>query len=88
LFKEYSASGYVNPKIDYQISFEKEKHDLQKQIDDFNALISKDVSFIKDKQKEVNKNRRQVKKLKFKLDECSEKDPNISAKNSSSSSSF
>jgi hypothetical protein len=64
LFKEYSTSCYVNDKLDQQInmkftpktillsiSIEKEKHNLQKQIDDFNVLTSKDVLFIKNEQK-------------------------------------
>jgi hypothetical protein len=47
--------------VQLSISIEKEKQELQKQIDSYNLLISCDMSFIKDKQKEVNKNRKQVK---------------------------
>jgi hypothetical protein len=34
---------------------EKEKQDLQKQIDNFNTLISKNIPLIKNKQKELHK---------------------------------
>jgi hypothetical protein len=74
LFKYNSASGSVDDKLDQQINMkfthktvilllniEKDKQDLQKQIDDFNTLISKDLLFIKDKQKEVRKNRNKLK---------------------------
>jgi hypothetical protein len=57
LFKDNRASSYEDARIDYQtdmnytpksvllsVSIEKEKNDFQKQIDDFNVLISKDVS--------------------------------------------
>jgi hypothetical protein len=66
---------------------EKEQQDLQKQRNDFNVLISKDLLFIKEKQKEVNKNRREVKKLTYKLDEYKQKDLFTLSNNSSSSSS-
>jgi activator of HSP90 ATPase len=44
------------------------------------------MSFIKDKQKELAKNRKEVKQLKYKLDEYIQKDSYISINNSSSSS--
>jgi ribosomal protein L18E len=44
------------------VSIEKENHDLQKQIDNYNLLISNNISFIKDIQKELAKIRREVKK--------------------------
>jgi peptidoglycan hydrolase CwlO-like protein len=65
----------------------KEKQNLQKQIDNFNVLIFKDLLFIKDKRKEVNKNRREVKKLKYKLDEYVQKELFVSSTNFSFSSS-
>jgi hypothetical protein len=40
------------------VNTEKEKQDLQKQIDNYNLLISNNMSFIKDKQKELAKNRK------------------------------
>jgi hypothetical protein len=56
MFKVNINPGYVDDKIDYQtdmtyiyksvlllLSIEKEKQDLQKQIDNFNILISKDM---------------------------------------------
>jgi hypothetical protein len=78
------------------VSTEKEKQDLQKQIDNYNLLISNNMSFIKNKQKEPAKNRKQVKQLKYKLDEFVQKDPFISmnyfssfsSSSSSSSSTF
>jgi peptidoglycan hydrolase CwlO-like protein len=45
------------------VSIEKEKQELQKQIDNYNLLISENMSFIKDKQKELAKNRKEVKQL-------------------------
>jgi hypothetical protein len=69
LFKTNKSPGYIDDKLDQQfnikstpktvilsLNIEKDKQDLQKQIDDFNVLISKDLLFIKDKQKEVRKN--------------------------------
>jgi hypothetical protein len=44
------------------------------------------MSFIKDKQKELAKNRKEVKQLKFKLDQYIQKDTYISINNSSSTS--
>jgi hypothetical protein len=66
--------------VQLSVSIEQEKQDLQKQIDNYNLLISNDMSFIKDKQKEV-------KQLKYKLDEFIQKDPFISINNSYSTSS-
>jgi hypothetical protein len=78
LFKYNRYLGYADYKLDQQInmkftpqiillskSSEKEKQHLQKQIDNSNVLISIDLPFIKDKGKEVNKNGREVKKLKY-----------------------
>jgi hypothetical protein len=100
MFKEYRGSGYEDPKLDYQtnmnftphtvplsINLEQEKEELQKQIDNYNLLISQNMSFIKDKQNENRKNRNEVKQLKYKLDEFIQKDPFISTSNSSSTSS-
>jgi hypothetical protein len=100
LFKTNKSSGYVDDKLDQQfnmkftpktvtlsLNIEKNKQNLQKQIDDFNVLISKDLLFIKDKQKEVKNNRNELKRLKCKLDKCVQKDPFILSNNSSSSSS-
>jgi hypothetical protein len=49
-------------------------------------LISKEMSLIEDIQKELYKNRKLVKQLKYKLDEYNEKYPSIPTNNSSSSS--
>jgi hypothetical protein len=81
IFKTSKNPGYLDSKLDYQINMnftpkavllsvtiEKEKQDLQKQIDNYNLLISNNISFIKDKQKELVKNRKEVKQLKCKLD--------------------
>jgi hypothetical protein len=74
------------PKSDLlSLSAEKEKQDFLKQIGDFNKLISKNISFIKNSQKELYKNRKLVKKLKYKLDEYIEKNSSIPTNNSSSS---
>jgi hypothetical protein len=56
IFKENRSLGYVDTKIDYQtdmrftsksvllsVSIEKEKQNLQKQIDNYNLLISNDI---------------------------------------------
>jgi hypothetical protein len=101
IFKTNKTPGYEDTKLDYQtnmnftqnsvllsVSIEKEKQDLQKQIDNYNLLISNNMSFIKDKQKELAKNRKKVKQLKYKLDEIIQKDPYISMNNSSSTSLF
>jgi hypothetical protein len=50
-------------------------------------LISKDVSLIKDTEKELYKNRKLVKRLKYKLDEYVEKYLSVQTNNSSYSSS-
>jgi hypothetical protein len=59
--KGYRGPGYEDPKLDYQInmdftphtvllslSIEKEKQDFWKQMDNYNFLISNNMSFIKD----------------------------------------
>jgi hypothetical protein len=74
MFKENRNPGYEDSKLDYQtnmnltphtvqlsISIEKEKQELQNQIDYYNLLISENTSFIKDKQKELPKNRKELK---------------------------
>jgi hypothetical protein len=40
------------------LSIELEKQELQKQIDNYNMLISKDMLLIKNRQKELYKNRK------------------------------
>jgi hypothetical protein len=70
------------------LSIEKEKQDLQKQIDNFNMLISKDMTLIKNAQKKLYKNRKLVKQMIYKVDEYIEKDPSSPTNNSSSSSIF
>jgi hypothetical protein len=97
MFKEYRGSGYEDLKLDYQtnmnftlhnvllsVTIEEEKQELQKQIDNYNQLISQNMSFIKNKQNENWKNRNEVKKLTYKLNESIQKDPFISMNNSSS----
>jgi hypothetical protein len=62
MFKTNRNPGYLDTKIIYQtnmsftpkivllsVSIEKEKQDLEKQIDNYNLLISNDMLFIKDK---------------------------------------
>jgi hypothetical protein len=66
------------------INLQQEKEELQKQIDNYNLLISQNMSFIKDKQNENRKNRNEVKKLTYRLNESIQKDPFISMNNSSS----
>jgi hypothetical protein len=69
---------YENAKLDYQtnrgftphtillsVNLEKEKQDLQNQIDNYNLLISDNMSFTKDKQKELVETRKKVKQLKY-----------------------
>jgi hypothetical protein len=66
LFKDNRNSDNVDEKIEYQtdmkstpkfllssLSIEKEKQDLQKQIDNCSMLISKDLSIIKNKQNQL-----------------------------------
>jgi hypothetical protein len=99
MFKGNRNPGYEDAKLDYQtninltphtvqlsISIEKEKQELQKQIDNYNLLISENMSFIKDKQKELAKNRKEVKQLTYKLNEYTQKHPFISMNNSISTS--
>jgi hypothetical protein len=50
-------------------------------------LISKDLSIIKNGQKELYKNRKIVKEMKYKLNEYIVKDPSLPTNTSSSSSS-
>jgi hypothetical protein len=71
----------------YHSPFKKKKKDLLKKIDNFNILISKDLSLIKDRQKELCKNRNPVNQMRYKLDEYFENHPSIPIINSSSSSS-
>jgi hypothetical protein len=100
MMKDYRGPGYEDAKLDYQtnmnftlhtvllsINLEKEKQELQKQIDNYNLLISQNMSFIKEKQNENRKNRKELKQLKYKLDKFIQKDPFISMNNSSSTSS-
>jgi hypothetical protein len=99
MFKENRNPGYEDAELDYQtnmnftphtvqlsISIEKEKQDPQKQIDNYNLLTADNMSFIKDKQKELAKNRKEVKQLTRKLDEYIQKNPFILMNNSSSTS--
>jgi hypothetical protein len=62
------------------INLEQEKEELQKQIDNYNKL------FIKEKQNENRKNRNEVKKSVYKLNEFIQNDPFISMNSSSSTS--
>jgi hypothetical protein len=80
MFKEYRGPGYEDAKL------LKKKNKSFKQIDDYNRLISENMTFIKDKQNENRKNRNEVKKLTYKLNESIQKDPFISMNNSSSTS--
>jgi hypothetical protein len=68
LFKKNRSSGYVDDKLDQQLKMkftpqtvmlsfdiEKEQQDLEKQRNELNVLISKELLVIKEKYKEVNK---------------------------------
>jgi hypothetical protein len=76
LFKANINPGYVDDKRDYQTDMTlahklfyynlvlKKKLDPQKQIDNYNMLISKDLSIIKNRKKELYKNRKIVIQMK------------------------
>jgi hypothetical protein len=100
MFNENRNSGYEDLQLDLRtnlnftpktvllsIGLEQEKEELQKQINNYNKLISENMTLIKNKQNENRKNRNEVKKLIRKLDEFIQKDPFILMNNSSSSSS-
>jgi hypothetical protein len=52
---------YTPKSVLLSLNIKKENQDLQKQIDNFNILISKNISLIKNIQKELYKNRKLVK---------------------------
>jgi hypothetical protein len=76
LFKNNKTPGYVDDKLEQQfkmkftpqtviLSFdnEKEQKDLERQRNNLNVLISKELLEIKGKYKEVNKYRKEVKSI-------------------------
>jgi hypothetical protein len=100
LFKNNTTPGYVDDKLEQRFkmkftpqtvmlsyNYEKEQQNLEKRRNNLNVLISKKLLEIKEKYKEVNKCRKEVKNITYQLDKNKENDPFTSLNNSSSFSS-